>query len=152
MLARLETGVTAINDHLYTHGLSETRGGWKLSGIGRTYGAHGLQEMTHAKVINWDILPAKRNLWWFPFSQDTHTALLVALRFAFPRSPGEYIASSLKLTPYLLKRCSPHRSKCRGRRTRKRAIRPFLLGQPSPPIKNPETGHCLLQAVGSLLQ
>ena len=103
--ARLETGVTAINDHLYTHGLSETPwGGWKLSGIGRTHGAHGLQEMTHAKVVNWDILPAKRNLWWFPFSQDTYTALLAALRFAFPRSPGEYLGSSLKLTPYLLKK------------------------------------------------
>ena len=103
--ARLETGVTAINDHLYTHGLSETPwGGWKLSGIGRTHGAHGLAEMTHTKVINWDILPAKRNLWWFPFSKHTHQALLSALRFAFPRSLGEYVGSSLKLTPYLLKK------------------------------------------------
>jgi acyl-CoA reductase-like NAD-dependent aldehyde dehydrogenase len=103
--ARLETGVTAINDHLYTHGLSETPwGGWKLSGIGRTHGAHGLAEMTHTKVINWDILPAKRNLWWFPFSKHTHQALLAALRFAFPRSLGEYVGSSLKLTPYLLKK------------------------------------------------
>lgn len=103
--ARLETGVTAINDHLYTHGLSETPwGGWKLSGIGRTHGAQGLEEMTHPKLVNWDLLGTKRNLWWFPFDRATYGALLNALHFAFPRSLGEYIVSSLKLTPYLVKK------------------------------------------------
>ncbi len=103
--AGLETGVTAINDHLYTHGLSETPwGGWKLSGVGRTHGAQGLEEMTHPKLVNWDILPARRNLWWFPFDKQTYDALLNALHFAFPRSLGDYVASSLKLSPYLLKK------------------------------------------------
>ena len=103
--ARLESGVTTINDHLYTHGLSETPwGGWKESGIGRTHGPEGLEEMTHAKAINWDMLPAKRNLWWYPFDETTWRGLLNALRFAFPSGAGQWLSASLKLTPFLVKK------------------------------------------------
>lgn len=105
LAAQLETGVTAINDHLYTHGLSEVPwGGWKESGIGRTHGPEGLLEMTNTKVVNWDLLPATRNLWWYPFDEATYRALLNAMRFVFPRSISEWLGSSLKLTPYLLRK------------------------------------------------
>ncbi|HAV69915.1 MAG TPA: succinate-semialdehyde dehydrogenase, partial [Alcanivorax sp.] len=94
-----------INDHLYTHGLSEAPwGGWKESGIGRTHGPEGLLEMTNAKVINWDLLPAKRNLWWYPFDQATYKGLLNALRFAFPTGVGQWLGASLKLTPFLIRK------------------------------------------------
>lgn len=103
--ARLEAGVTTINDHLYTHGLSETPwGGWKESGIGRTHGPEGLEEMTHAKVVNWDMLPAKRNLWWYPFDETTWQGLLNALRFAFPANAAQWLSASMKLTPFLLRK------------------------------------------------
>ncbi|MDF1781407.1 MAG: aldehyde dehydrogenase family protein [Alcanivoracaceae bacterium] len=105
MAARIEAGVTAINDHLYTHGLSETPwGGWKESGLGRTHGVEGLHEMTHVKVINWDMLPAKRNLWWHPHDEATYRALLNALLFVFPRSIGSWLSASMKLTPFLMKK------------------------------------------------
>lgn len=100
---QLESGVTTINDHLYTHGLSEMPwGGWKHSGLGRTHGPEGLLEMTHAKAINWDILPAKRNLWWYPFDEQAYKALLNAQRFAYPRSKTEFVKSAAALTPYLV--------------------------------------------------
>ena len=100
---KLESGVTTINDHLYTHGLSEMPwGGWKHSGLGRTHGPEGLLEMTHAKAINWDILPAKRNLWWYPFNENSYKGLLNAQRFAYPRSKGELLKSAAALTPYLV--------------------------------------------------
>lgn len=102
----IEAGVTTINDHLYTHALSETPwGGWKESGLGRTHGAQGLMEMSHVKVVNWDILPGvKRNLWWFPFDKATYSVLLEALRFAYPKSMGGYFSHSLKLMPFMLKK------------------------------------------------
>jgi len=101
----LESGVTTINDHLYTHGLSEMPwGGWKHSGLGRTHGHEGLLEMTHAKAINWDILPSKRNLWWYPFNEETYTGLLNAQRFAYPRDAKEFVSSALKLTPFMVKK------------------------------------------------
>lgn len=105
LAAQVEAGVTAINDHLYTHGLSETPwGGWKESGLGRTHGVEGLHEMTHVKVINWDLLPAKRNLWWHPHDEATYRALLNAMLFVFPRSLGSWLAASMKLTPFLVKK------------------------------------------------
>jgi len=102
--AKLESGVTTINDHLYTHGLSEMPwGGWKHSGLGRTHGPEGLLEMTHAKAVNWDILPSKRNLWWYPFSNASYEGLLNAQRFVYPRSKKELVTSAAKLTPFLIK-------------------------------------------------
>lgn len=100
---KLESGVTTINDHLYTHGLSEMPwGGWKHSGLGRTHGPEGLLEMTHAKAINWDMLKTKRNLWWYPFNENSYKALLNAQRFAYPRDKKEFVKSALGLTPYLV--------------------------------------------------
>ncbi len=102
---RLESGVTTINDHLYTHGLSETPwGGWKESGIGRTHSALGLHEMTHAKVINWDIVNPRRNLWWYPFNKETYDALLAALHFVYPKSFFKMITSGIKLSGFLIKK------------------------------------------------
>ncbi|MCG8316088.1 MAG: aldehyde dehydrogenase family protein [Pseudomonadales bacterium] len=100
---KLESGVTTINDHLYTHGLSEMPwGGWKHSGLGRTHGPEGLLEMTHAKAINWDIMPSKRNLWWYPFNESSYETLLNAQRFAYPRSKKELATTAIKLTPKLI--------------------------------------------------
>jgi len=103
--ARLQTGVTTVNDHLYSHGLSETPwGGWKESGIGRTHGPEGLEEMTQAKVVNWDILPSKRNIFWYPFDEATYNGIKNALLFVFPSSIGQWLGASLKLTPFLVKK------------------------------------------------
>ncbi|MGB1466893.1 MAG: aldehyde dehydrogenase family protein [Alcanivorax nanhaiticus] len=103
--ARLQSGVTTVNDHLYSHGLSETPwGGWKESGIGRTHGPEGLEEMTQAKAINWDILPSKRNIFWYPFDEATYNGLKNALHFVFPKGIGQMISASLKLTPFLVKK------------------------------------------------
>lgn len=102
---QLETGVTTINDHLYTHGLSETPwGGWKESGIGRSHGPEGLLEMVNTKVVNWDILPSKRNLWWHPHTAATHQALLNALQFVAGNGIINRLTSGLKLMPYMIKK------------------------------------------------
>ncbi len=102
---RLESGVTTVNDHLYTHGQSETPwGGWKDSGLGRTHSALGLEEMTQAKLVNWDIVPAKRNIWWFPFDQESYESMLAALRMNFPKSIFSWMKDSMFLTKIMLKK------------------------------------------------
>lgn len=89
---QLQSGVVTINDHLYSHGMSEAPwGGWKESGIGRTHGYLGLKEMVNTKCINSDMIPAgmlPRNLWWYPFSRESYTLLKRALEFAAPPSFG----------------------------------------------------------------
>lgn len=103
--AKLHSGVTTINDHLYTHGQSETPwGGWKESGLGRTHSHLGLDEMTHAKLVNWDFLSPSRNLWWFPFDERTYTALLQALRFVMSPSLFSRMGNGLKLTGFMVRK------------------------------------------------
>lgn len=103
--SRLESGVTTINDHLLTHGMSETPwGGWKESGIGRTHGNEGLKEMTNEKAINWDWLNARRNLWWHPHSKATYNSLISAIHFVYPTSGADWLKHTTRLTPYILKK------------------------------------------------
>jgi succinate-semialdehyde dehydrogenase/glutarate-semialdehyde dehydrogenase len=102
---KLESGVTTINDHLYSHGQSEAPwGGWKDSGVGRTHSALGLDEMTQPKVVNWDLMPAKRNLWWFPFDRGSYDAMLAALRVNFPSSAGGFFRDLTTLSRAAMKR------------------------------------------------
>jgi succinate-semialdehyde dehydrogenase/glutarate-semialdehyde dehydrogenase len=96
----LDAGVCTINDHLFTHALSEIPwGGFKHSGIGRTHGGLGLEEMTQVKCVTWDWLSPKRNVYWYPYSRDTYQALLAALRFTAGRSP---LKAALGFVPYYL--------------------------------------------------
>lgn len=103
--SKIEAGVTCINDHLYTHALSEAPwGGWKESGIGRTHGAQGLEEMTHLKVINWDILWSKRNVFWYPIEKDTYENMKSAIGFLYPKSFVDFVSSSCKLFSFTIKK------------------------------------------------
>jgi delta 1-pyrroline-5-carboxylate dehydrogenase len=61
-------------------------------------------EMTEAKVINWGLLDWQRDLWWYPHDEDTHAALLAALRLANARSPLRWLLSALQLLPFWWKK------------------------------------------------
>lgn len=77
-----------INDHLTSHGMAEVpRGGFKQSGIGRTHGAIGFDEMTQSQVLVHDI-PAftRRNLWWHPNGRETFQGFTGAIRFLYGKS------------------------------------------------------------------
>jgi len=88
-LARqIQAGVVTINDHLISHGLAETPwGGVKQSGIGRSHGAIGFDEMTQPQVIVHDILPfARQNIWWHPHTPKIFQGLLGATKFLYGKS------------------------------------------------------------------
>lgn len=102
---RVRGGVVTINDHLYTHGMSDLPwGGPGESGIGRTHGPEGLMEMTKPKVINWDFARASNNLWWYPQDRKTYEVIKHAMRMGSPRSLGEFLMSALRVVPHMLKR------------------------------------------------
>lgn len=101
-LARqIQAGVITINDHLMSHGLAETPwGGFKQSGIGRTHGAIGFDEMTQPQVIVHDILPIlRRNLWWHPHTEKVYRGMLGALKLLY----GKTFFQRLKGLHHLLK-------------------------------------------------
>jgi succinate-semialdehyde dehydrogenase/glutarate-semialdehyde dehydrogenase len=102
---RIDAGVSVVNDHLYTHGLSELPwGGPKQSALGRTHGPEGLLEMTEPKCINWGLLDGKRDLWWYPHDAKTHAALLAALRLVNARSPFEWLRAAMRVLPFWLRK------------------------------------------------
>ena len=67
---RIEAGTVIINDAVYTHGAAATPWfGVKESGLGVSHGQAGLLEFVRMKHINWDLLPLKNDLWWFPYTE-----------------------------------------------------------------------------------
>ncbi|HXX63594.1 MAG TPA: aldehyde dehydrogenase family protein [Bacteroidota bacterium] len=101
----LQVGTVTINDHLMSHGLPETPwGGFKQSGIGRTHGDLGLEEMTQPRVIVDDILPfAQRNMWWYPHSQKVYDGLMGVLHLLYARSLGMRIQGASRALRVFLK-------------------------------------------------
>jgi len=77
-LARqLSAGAVMVNDHLLSHGLTETPwGGFRDSGLGRGHGGFAFGEVTQPQVIVQDWLKlARRNIFWHPYGQDVYQGL-----------------------------------------------------------------------------
>jgi acyl-CoA reductase-like NAD-dependent aldehyde dehydrogenase len=86
--SRLAVGTVTINDHLMSHGLAEIPwGGFKQSGIGRTHGHMGLEEMTQSRVVVDDVMPfVRKNAWWYPHSREVYDGLLGLLHLLYGAS------------------------------------------------------------------
>jgi acyl-CoA reductase-like NAD-dependent aldehyde dehydrogenase len=78
---RLRAGAVTLNDHLMSHGMSETPwGGFGDSGIGRSHGTLGFEEMTQPRAIVDDLLHrAPRNMWWYPHDRSVYEGLKGAI-------------------------------------------------------------------------
>jgi succinate-semialdehyde dehydrogenase/glutarate-semialdehyde dehydrogenase len=85
---QIQAGAVMINDHLMSHGLAETSwGGFKHSGIGRTHGAIGFDEMSQPQVIVHDVLPlARQNVWWHPHGKEIFQGISGAIKFLYGKS------------------------------------------------------------------
>ena len=79
--AQLRAGSVTLNDHLISHGMAETPwGGFGQSGIGRSHGGLGFEEMTQPRVIVDDLMHrAPRNMWWYPHDKSVYEGLKGAL-------------------------------------------------------------------------
>ncbi len=99
LAARLEAGAVTINDHLMSHGLAETHwGGYKQSGIGRSHGRAGFEEMTQIKVVVNDLLHGMpRAMWWYPHSAKTYSRLKGILDLLYAKSPGRRLSGLGKI-------------------------------------------------------
>lgn len=68
MAAQLSAGTVMVNDVISCFGISEApHGGVKASGIGRTHGRFGLEEMVRVKYVDIDRLPSMKKVWWFGY-------------------------------------------------------------------------------------
>ena len=68
LAARVAAGTVMVNDVIACFGISEApHGGVKASGIGRTHGKLGLEEMVWPKYVDSDRLPHMKKLWWYGY-------------------------------------------------------------------------------------
>ena len=103
--SRLEVGSVMLNDHLMSHGLAETPwGGWKESGIGRTHGYIGLEEMTQPRCVIDDILPGvQKNMWWYPHNKIVYEGLKGTLEFLYSKQIGIKMSGGIKMVRVFLR-------------------------------------------------
>lgn len=101
----LQTGITTINDHAYSHACSELPWlGWKKSGMGVTHSHLGLEEMTRIKVINYDLAPQlPSNLWWFPAHSTKYEVFVETATLLFGSSWLKRKRSLQRLLPKVIK-------------------------------------------------
>jgi acyl-CoA reductase-like NAD-dependent aldehyde dehydrogenase len=82
---RVQAGTVMVNDVLTCFGISEApHGGIKASGIGRTHGRFGLEEMVWPKYVDSDRMPRMKKLWWYGYGPDfgQQTGGFIELLFA----------------------------------------------------------------------
>jgi acyl-CoA reductase-like NAD-dependent aldehyde dehydrogenase len=67
---RIHAGTVMVNDTISCFGISEApHGGVKSSGVGRTHGRFGLEEMTRVKYVDSDRLPGVKKVWWYGYGE-----------------------------------------------------------------------------------
>ncbi len=67
---RIQAGTVMVNDAMACFGISEApHGGVKASGMGRTHGRLGLEEMVRIKHIDSDLLPRMKQVWWYGYGK-----------------------------------------------------------------------------------
>ena len=94
---RLEAGTVMVNDAVTCFGISEApHGGIKGSGIGRTHGRLGLEEMVRPKYISSDLLPSVRKVWWYGYGADFRRQMEGFVDFLFSHSLTRRLRGGLK--------------------------------------------------------
>jgi acyl-CoA reductase-like NAD-dependent aldehyde dehydrogenase len=97
MARRMQAGTVMVNDVISCFGISEaTHGGVKASGIGRSHGRLGLQEMSRIKYLDSDRLPGMRKIWWYGYGKTFTRQMEGLLDFQFARGLGARLRGAVR--------------------------------------------------------
>jgi acyl-CoA reductase-like NAD-dependent aldehyde dehydrogenase len=96
-LARhIQAGTVMINDVISCFGISEApHGGVKASGIGRTHGRFGLEEMVRIKYVDVDRMPGMKKVWWYGYGDRFRHQMEGFLDLQFARGLGARLSGAL---------------------------------------------------------
>jgi succinate-semialdehyde dehydrogenase/glutarate-semialdehyde dehydrogenase len=102
MAERLETGTITVNDHMFSFiEPAAIWGGIKQTGMGRSHGPFGLQELVNIKFVSFDFLKKKKQLWWFPYDSGLVSVLKKSAILFHHNRIRERLKALLLLTPFL---------------------------------------------------
>jgi succinate-semialdehyde dehydrogenase/glutarate-semialdehyde dehydrogenase len=99
---QINAGTVMVNDAISCFGISEApHGGVKASGIGRTHGRFGLEEMVWTKYLDADLLPGMKKPWWYGYGAGLAEAAGGFLDFQFARGIGKRIKGAVHSLPLI---------------------------------------------------
>jgi acyl-CoA reductase-like NAD-dependent aldehyde dehydrogenase len=86
---RIHAGTVMVNDVISCFAISEApHGGVKASGLGRTHGRFGLDEMVRMKYLDSDRMPGIKKVWWYGYGESFRRQMEGFLDMQFARSLG----------------------------------------------------------------
>jgi succinate-semialdehyde dehydrogenase/glutarate-semialdehyde dehydrogenase len=94
---RIQAGTVMVNDVISCYGISEApHGGVKASGIGRSHGRFGLEEMSRIKYLDSDRLPGMEKIWWYGYGKTFTRQMEGLLDFQFARGLGARLRGAVR--------------------------------------------------------
>jgi succinate-semialdehyde dehydrogenase/glutarate-semialdehyde dehydrogenase len=94
---RIHAGTVMVNDVISCFGISEApHGGVKASGVGRTHGRFGLDEMVRVKYLDMDRMPRMKKVWWHGYGENFRRQMEGFLDMQFARGLGTRVRGALK--------------------------------------------------------
>ena len=94
---RIQAGTVMVNDAVSCFGISEAlHGGVKASGLGRTHGHFGLEEMVRVKYVDSDLLPGVKKSWWYGYGKEFTRQMEGVIDLMFAPSWGQRLRGALR--------------------------------------------------------
>jgi acyl-CoA reductase-like NAD-dependent aldehyde dehydrogenase len=94
---RIHAGTVMVNDVVSCFGISEApHGGLKSSGVGRTHGRFGLEEMVRLKYLDSDRIPGMKKLWWYGYGESFRRQMEGFLDLEFGRDLLQKLHGALR--------------------------------------------------------
>jgi acyl-CoA reductase-like NAD-dependent aldehyde dehydrogenase len=102
---QIKAGTVMVNDAVSCYGISEApHCGIRASGIGRTHGKLGLEEMVRTKYLDADLVPRTRKPWWYGYGAPVSNAAEAFLDFQFAGKLQRRLIGGIRSIPLISRR------------------------------------------------
>jgi len=99
-LARqIHAGMVMVNDAVSCFGIAEApHGGMRMSGLGRTHGKFGLEEMVRIKYVDTDRTPGWKKVWWYGYGERFPQQMEALIDLLFASRMGQRLRGARRFT------------------------------------------------------